>query len=289
MKDLQLLLTDPCSQQWDDMEQTGIGRYCEHCDKNIIDLTNKTDAELIHFFKRKDDKVCGRLLSSQLNRKLVQPPSRLSWQWLLPFAVGTIAVSPAQALGLRPAVIQNSQTLDTIKAPAESAKTLRKKGDSITGKVVDSQTGKALGGVKIRQKGFTNVLAITDSTGRFELGITISDIAIPYSFELNGYSKVETSLNSDMLIKLSVQRIMLGALSSVSGIQTPLYVVFAGKKSCTVNASKFSEISTDWIENIEILKDAKATALYGFKGANGVILIRIKKAYKNKFDFSQRD
>jgi TonB-dependent SusC/RagA subfamily outer membrane receptor len=65
-------------------------------------------------------------------------------------------------------------------------------------------------------------------------------------------------------------------------------MVYAGKKSCEVDELNFSNISQDWIENIEVLKDAKATSLYGSKGANGVILIRIKKAYESKFNFSQK-
>ncbi|EOR95243.1 hypothetical protein ADIARSV_1731 [Arcticibacter svalbardensis MN12-7] len=48
------------------------------------------------------------------------------------------------------------------------------------------------------------------------------------------------------------------------------------------------EISPDWIEKIEVLKEAKATALYGSKAANGVLLIEIKKAYASKIDFSQK-
>jgi TonB-dependent SusC/RagA subfamily outer membrane receptor len=229
--------------------------------------------------------VCGRLHSSQLNRRLVSPPSRLSWQWLVPFAIGAVITSPTQALELRPIMVQDSQRVDSPQVVNEPSHITNKPGDSITGKVVDSQTGKPLSGVKIRKKGFANVLAITDSAGVFKLGITISDVGIPYSFDLNGYSIVQTSLRSNMLIKLFEGNILVGGITSISGIQTPLYVVYAGKKRCTVDVSKFSQIAPDWIENMEVLKDAKASALYGSKGANGVILIRIKKAYVKKFNF----
>lgn len=36
-------------------------------------------------------------------------------------------------------------------------------------------------------------------------------------------------------------------------------------------------ISQDMIESINVLKDAGSTALYGARGANGVILIETKK------------
>jgi TonB-dependent SusC/RagA subfamily outer membrane receptor len=50
-----------------------------------------------------------------------------------------------------------------------------------------------------------------------------------------------------------------------------------------------SAIDPNAIENVSVLKDASATALYGSRGANGVILITTKKGkynQKTKFEFS---
>ncbi|EOR95242.1 hypothetical protein ADIARSV_1730 [Arcticibacter svalbardensis MN12-7] len=71
--------------------------------------------------------------------------------------------------------------------------------------------------MKVRQKNFENVLAITDSTGRFELGISEVNKAIPFIFELDNYAKVETSLNGNMVVKLiAVGKVLLGGVSTVS-------------------------------------------------------------------------
>lgn len=43
-----------------------------------------------------------------------------------------------------------------------------------------------------------------------------------------------------------------------------------------------SEINPNDIKNIEVLKDASATAIYGSRGANGVILVTTEKGSKNK-------
>ncbi|MBP1638901.1 MAG: TonB-dependent receptor [Bacteroidetes bacterium] len=48
------------------------------------------------------------------------------------------------------------------------------------------------------------------------------------------------------------------------------------------NGSPLATISPSDIESIEILKDANATALYGSRGANGVILIKTKKGNVGK-------
>ncbi len=52
--------------------------------------------------------------------------------------------------------------------------------------------------------------------------------------------------------------------------------------------SPLNSINPNDIENISVLKDADATAIYGSRGANGVILITTKKSIdgKNKFSFN---
>jgi TonB-dependent SusC/RagA subfamily outer membrane receptor len=275
-------------QQWDNMEPAGAGRYCESCEKHIIDLTTKSDAELIQFFKKKKDNVCGRLLASQLNRELLLPPTKVGWHWLLPLAIGAIA-APVQANELRPVMIQNDHTFALAPALVEPTAKISATINTINGRVVDDQTGEPLKGVKLRQKGFENVLAITDSTGKFELDITKENLETTFTFELINYSRVEARLNEGIVIRLAAERIIiLGKISPMSLNQTPLYVVYVGKKSCVMDASQFSEISPDWINKLEILKDEKATSLYGAKAANGVIAIEIKKAYAKKINFSPK-
>jgi TonB-dependent starch-binding outer membrane protein SusC len=56
------------------------------------------------------------------------------------------------------------------------------------------------------------------------------------------------------------------------------------------NNNPLNSINPADIESIEILKDASATAIYGSRGANGVVLITTKRGKKGKptFDFSSR-
>jgi TonB-dependent SusC/RagA subfamily outer membrane receptor len=271
------------------MKEAGAGRYCDSCEKHIVDLTGKTDAELIHFFKKKKGNVCGRLLPAQLNRELLLPPSKVGWQWLLPMALGAIVSTPTQAKQLRPVVEQSNQ--EHLPVPISAERTIRSSvaADTIRGRVVDNPAGKPLKGVKLRQKGFENVLAITDSEGRFELRIPDGKLATAYTFDLDGYETVEMPLKDGMEVKMAIViRTMVGGITAQSIHREPLYLIYAGKESCTIEASKMKEISADWIEKVEVLKDAKATALYGAKAANGVILIEIKKEYVKNIDFSKK-
>lgn len=82
-------------------------------------------------------------------------------------------------------------------------------------------------------------------------------------------------------------------ISSVSGSSQPLIVVDGfplsdvatsgggGLEGFSAQMSAFAYINPDDIESIEVLKDASATAIYGNRGANGVIIITTKKGNKS--------
>jgi TonB-linked SusC/RagA family outer membrane protein len=65
--------------------------------------------------------------------------------------------------------------------------------------------------------------------------------------------------------------------NSILGSNEPLYVVDGSPLS-----GQPSNISNSDIQSIEILKDASATAIYGSRGANGVVLITTKKGMNGK-------
>lgn len=72
-----------------------------------------------------------------------------------------------------------------------------------------------------------------------------------------------------------------GSISGATDI-SPLYVV----DGLIMNESQVNQISTADIENLEVLKDASACAIYGSRGANGVILITTKKGKEGKATIS---
>ncbi|SHL21389.1 TonB-linked outer membrane protein, SusC/RagA family [Chitinophaga jiangningensis] len=59
-----------------------------------------------------------------------------------------------------------------------------------------------------------------------------------------------------------------------------------GTSGANAGISPFSMINPDDIERMDILKDADATAIYGARGANGVILITTKKGKAGKTKFN---
>lgn len=65
--------------------------------------------------------------------------------------------------------------------------------------------------------------------------------------------------------------IAAGGTSSMSDINPPLYIVDG------MMLSSIEDIAPDDIERIDVLKDASSTAIYGSRGANGVVIVTTKK------------
>ncbi|WP_276482776.1 TonB-dependent receptor [Paraflavitalea pollutisoli] len=92
-------------------------------------------------------------------------------------------------------------------------------------------------------------------------------------------------------------KVMLRGVNSISGGNEPLYIIdgvpyFSEPlnefTTANGNQSPLASINPADIDRIDVLKDADATAIYGSRGANGVILITTKKgkAGTTRFNFN---
>jgi len=85
------------------------------------------------------------------------------------------------------------------------------------------------------------------------------------------------------------QKIRIRGQASFFSSAEPLYVI-DGVPVPIVNLASLgiSDLNTNDIESITVLKDASSTALYGYQGGNGVILIDTKQKSENKLNFSYK-
>nr|WP_315241753.1 TonB-dependent receptor [uncultured Flavobacterium sp.] len=94
----------------------------------------------------------------------------------------------------------------------------------------------------------------------------------------------------------TVGAITIRGARSISASNAPLYVVdgiplntklvtdaTTGKISVDQNTGGIDFLNPTDIETIDVLKDASATAIYGSRGANGVVIITTKKGKNGKF------
>lgn len=85
----------------------------------------------------------------------------------------------------------------------------------------------------------------------------------------------------------AVQDIRIRGLSSLTASNSPLFVIDgvpvnsgSTERGSTGSLSALASINPNDIESMSVLKDATATAVYGARGANGVIIITTKKRQK---------
>lgn len=82
-------------------------------------------------------------------------------------------------------------------------------------------------------------------------------------------------------------RIRVRGINSISGNVDPLILVdgvpfITGNLAATTNSNALGDLNPDDIESIDVLKDGASLAIYGSRGAAGVILITTKKGEKGK-------
>jgi TonB-dependent starch-binding outer membrane protein SusC len=82
-------------------------------------------------------------------------------------------------------------------------------------------------------------------------------------------------------------RIRIRGINSINQNNDPLIVVdgvpiISGNLAATTNSNAIGDINPDDIESIDVLKDGASLAIYGSRGAAGVILITTKKGQKGQ-------
>ena len=90
---LRLQIPEPCHQPYDKMHSLPDGRYCEKCEKTVVDFTNISDGELVRIFQKHQGRICGVFRGDQLNRYMPLPmpiEKNRNWKMVAAFASAMI-------------------------------------------------------------------------------------------------------------------------------------------------------------------------------------------------------
>jgi hypothetical protein len=68
-----ITVPQPCSENWDAMQELEKSRFCATCQKCVIDFTILSDDEILKVINVKNAKICGRFNEKQINRVLKTP------------------------------------------------------------------------------------------------------------------------------------------------------------------------------------------------------------------------
>lgn len=174
-------------------------------------------------------------------------------------------------------LIQNKSKLDEVVVQAYGT-TTRKLNTGNIGKISATD---------IANQPVSNPLGALD--GRIAGMVVTQGNGLPgsaFKVEIRGRTAIDRTLTDDQPlfvidgIPVAANNAALNKQSSALGNPSSL--------TALGGISPFSSINPQDIESIEVLKDADATAIYGSRGANGVVIITTKKgkAGKTKVDFN---
>lgn len=100
---VQLRLDKPCTQQWSEMTPSEQGRFCDSCQKNVVDFTEMTDNEILKFISDNQAGFCGQFRGSQLNRPFVHTQLNGGSKRLNSFLTGLAIAGAAGSLSAQSA------------------------------------------------------------------------------------------------------------------------------------------------------------------------------------------
>ncbi len=125
----------------------------------------------------------------------------------------------------------------------------------------------------VRKKDLTG--SVSSINAKAIESVPVVNVAEAMSGKLAGVNVTTSEGSPDAEINIRVR-----GGGSITQESTPLYIVDG------FPVSSISDISPADIQSIDVLKDASSTAIYGSRGANGVVIITTKTANEGKFSVS---
>lgn len=203
MKAIVLTVPEPCHENWNNMSPVEKGRYCQSCQKQVVDFSLMNDKEITAYLNNAFANVCGNFLPAQLNRELTQNKKAFNWKpfWkiLLPTVLFSFKFLKAQAqlqtdekkpvkqVGWgRPYIL--GKVIPIIRPADKPIEII------ITAIIKDEETGEVIPGVSIVFVG-SSWGTVTDAAGIFNLKIQTKNIIGKVRISAVGYESKEIFIN----------------------------------------------------------------------------------------------
>ena len=138
------------------------------------------------------------------------------------------------------------------------------------------ETAVALDDVQVIAYGTTRKVTVTGALSSVNSQELLKSPVASMSNALTGKSSGLSSVQSSGQPGADNAQLFIRGVGSLStSLSRPLILVDGVERS-------FTQIDPNEVDNVTVLKDASATAVFGVRGANGVILVTTKRGSKNK-------
>ena len=206
---INIFIPQPCHENWQEMTTLDKGRFCNSCQKKVIDFTTASDREISNAVKANEN-LCGRFNVSQLNRDLIVPKEKNSI-WLAACA----AIISFLGIGTNDLVAQETvKTEQTDKKVRNESIRKSKKSKKFIEGVVSDDTG-TLPGAIIKVKGTSREIQ-SDVDGKFKIEAKKGDILVT---SFTGYDDNEISITNQIKVEIHLKdsTVKLDAVPTMAG------------------------------------------------------------------------
>lgn len=186
---IQITFHKPCREDWDNMAFADKGRFCNSCQKTVLDLSTYTDEELHRFLLQKENKnICARIKASQLDRNIEPASQTNNWRYSFVVASGFTLILTLASTAISFAQAPLTQHIATYEQTTSTNDSHEPQLLIIKGKVVDKDgypIPYAIARLSLDAKQLTSVL--TNEHGDYNLVINTQDFG--NDLELNIIAK----------------------------------------------------------------------------------------------------
>lgn len=217
----QVSIKNPCHKKWSDLKGGEGKRFCESCSKDIIDLTQKSNTEIVELVMKTKGRLCGRIRKDQVDSVIHQSSknSNLS-KFMFFFLIGFAQVSNVQAT--EHSYNQMVKVLDVETDVNQIQSNIRTHNQDslikISGRVIDKNDSSGIPSVRIKLK-TTEISFKSDINGYFSFEMTQKQLKASkrtLEFFFLGYKTQEViiteDLTSPLTIKMEPEAIILGEI-----------------------------------------------------------------------------
>lgn len=195
---LQLYLKDPCSANWEDMSPSQQGKFCQQCQKEVVDFTQLPFSAIKDFFEEAQGEVCGRFQQPQLEQfnAYYQPlptPSLIK-KWAAAAVLTAVVALPSFGQG----GMHYEPVAPTEQLPASTSNSSQQQQATqqeivLAGKVCSGSAQRGLALATIQVKG-SEIAVVADSNGYFKLKVPFSEERIYLEFSCKGHTSITHSI-----------------------------------------------------------------------------------------------
>lgn len=121
-KTMKIKIEKPCHEDWSTMTSEAQGKFCNACEKSVVDFSIMSDAQILNYFSQpKSQKVCGRFNADQVDRALVNriperpspPPQLLHFAYLLVVVLGVGLTSCSNTVTGKPQILMGDTIISS--------------------------------------------------------------------------------------------------------------------------------------------------------------------------------